>query len=56
MLISQAFAHGGSAASVSAGRATGPLILLGLALAVGLFLFLRKKWRHRNAARNDAAE
>ncbi len=52
MLISEAFAHGGAAASVSAGRATGPLILLGLAVAFGLIYALRRIWRQRKAARD----
>ena len=49
MLISQAFAHGGSA---EAGSATGPLILLGLAVAFVLYCVLRKKLRRYLAARD----
>lgn len=52
MLISPAWAHG-TGTPEGAGGGTGPLILLGIAVVAILFFIGRKKWRARQARRND---
>jgi|AP45_3_1055517.scaffolds.fasta_scaffold510790_1 hypothetical protein len=50
MMISPALAHGTSGGP-DVGW-VGPLILIGIAVAVVIFLIGEKKWRHRRSRRN----